>query len=274
MHKGRLCILSILSLLLTGMSRLQANDFIHIDWSSLHNDSVMPHVTQTIDLGVNWQQYTYRVNIDYPEYEPVTKKEQAILKSIKATPSDTLRYQWQIGISRKHGIGEVAIYPLIQKDGKWMKLTSFSLNVTPQSKTGRQEKRSAQETKARYAAHSVLKEGKWVKIRVSEEGIYQLTPSLLKQMGFNDISRVKLYGYGGRVQNMVITYSGKDADTDDLEEVPTLRRADGLVFYANGTLRWSNWAYSSQAKRYVSTREINPYSSYSYYFVTEGDNPQ
>ncbi len=274
MHKGHSYIIGFLSLLLAAVPNLYASDFVHINWNTLLSDSVMPDATRTIDLGTDWQRYTYHISIDYPEYEPATKKELKILKRIKATPSDTLRYRWQIGISRKRGLGEAAIYPLVRKEGKWMKLTSYSLTVARQPKAPTQGRQKARSANGRYAGHSVLKSGKWVKIRVAEEGIYQLTPSVLKQMGFNDISRVKLYGYGGRVQNMAISYSGKDADTDDLEEVPALRRTDGLVFYANGILRWSDWSYSDKAKRYVSTREINPYSRYSYYFVTEGDNPQ
>ena len=34
----------------------------------------------------------------------------------------------------------------------------------------------------RYAEHSRLASGKWVKIRVKNEGVYQLTASALKNM--------------------------------------------------------------------------------------------
>ena len=36
----------------------------------------------------------------------------------------------------------------------------------------------------RYASNSVLSSGTWVKIRISEPGVYQLTTSDLKNMGF------------------------------------------------------------------------------------------
>ena len=36
----------------------------------------------------------------------------------------------------------------------------------------------------RYATQSVLNTGKWVKIRVKEDGIYKLTATELKKMGF------------------------------------------------------------------------------------------
>ena len=50
---------------------------------------------------------------------------------------------------------------------------------------------------SRYASRSVLNTGKWVKIRVQEDGVYKLTASELKKMGFSDLSKVAIYGYGG-----------------------------------------------------------------------------
>lgn len=55
----------------------------------------------------------------------------------------------------------------------------------------------------RYAAGSVLAQGRWVKIGITEDGVYRLTYADLQKMGFGDASRVKLYGYGGHIQNEV-----------------------------------------------------------------------
>ena len=44
----------------------------------------------------------------------------------------------------------------------------------------------------RYAEHSKLASGKWVKIRVKSEGVYQLTSSTLKNMGFSNPEKVSL----------------------------------------------------------------------------------
>ena len=53
----------------------------------------------------------------------------------------------------------------------------------------------------RYADNSVLATGRWAKIRVPASGVYQITENLIKQAGFNDINKVKVYGYGGNLQN-------------------------------------------------------------------------
>ena len=47
---------------------------------------------------------------------------------------------------------------------------------------------------SRYAEHSKLSTGKWVKIRVADEGVYQLTSTTLKGMGFSQPSKGRLYG--------------------------------------------------------------------------------
>ena len=49
----------------------------------------------------------------------------------------------------------------------------------------------------RYAAHSVLAEGKWIKVKVDQTGIYKLTYAELKAMGFSDPTKVSVHGYGG-----------------------------------------------------------------------------
>ena len=71
----------------------------------------------------------------------------------------------------------------------------------------------------RYAEHSVLREGNWAKIRVSESGFYQLSDALIKKAGFSDASRVKIYGYGGALQPEKLT-GDYLTNTDDLQEVP------------------------------------------------------
>ena len=49
-----------------------------------------------------------------------------------------------------------------------------------------------------YAEKSRLAEGNWVKISVDASGVYLLTNTQLRQMGFSDPSKVKIFGYGAR----------------------------------------------------------------------------
>ena len=115
----------------------------------------------------------------------------------------------------------------------------------------------------RYAEHSVLREGNWVKIRVPESGFYQLSDALIKKAGFSNTSRVKIYGYGGALQPEKLT-GNYLAATDDLQEVPTCTIGGKRVFYAVGPVYWDN--------KESLERTRNPYSDYGYYFLTEGND--
>ena len=115
----------------------------------------------------------------------------------------------------------------------------------------------------RYAEHSVLREGNWAKIRVSESGFYHLSDALIKKAGFSDASRVKIYGYGGALQPEKLT-ADYLTNTDDLQEVPTCTIGGKRVFYAVGPVNWDN--------KESLARTRNPYSDYGYYFLTEADD--
>ena len=114
----------------------------------------------------------------------------------------------------------------------------------------------------RYAEHSVLREGNWAKIRVSGSGFYQLSDALIKKAGFSNPSQVKIYGYGGALQPEKLTGDYLTA-TDDLKEVPTCTIGGKRIFYATGSVIWS------QPESMKRTR--NPYSDYGYYFLTEAE---
>ena len=114
---------------------------------------------------------------------------------------------------------------------------------------------------SRYAEHSKLATGKWVKIRVADEGVYQLTSANLKSMGFSNPAKVCLYGYNlpflpeANIENL----------DDDLTEIPLYRKSDGtLLFYSCGTTLWTRPNESS-----AFIHRNNPYSKYIYYFLTE-----
>ena len=118
----------------------------------------------------------------------------------------------------------------------------------------------------RYAAHSMLREGRWVKIRVPQTGIYHLSDSLLEAAGFTDKSLVRVYGYGGALQPVLLTESYL-VRNDDLPQVPLLSKDGELMFHAVGPVSWN-----TSSDNY---RQRNNYSEYGYYFLTEApDNSQ
>ena len=122
-----------------------------------------------------------------------------------------------------------------------------------------------------FVNQSVLSNGKFVKIKISETGVYKITYSELKSMGLNP-ANVRIYGYGGA---MLSQYFG-DRHIDDLPQVPfyMYKGADGvfsdgdyILFYAQGSVSWQYTGY-----RFKHTR--NPYSDYGYYFLTDSGETQ
>ena len=110
---------------------------------------------------------------------------------------------------------------------------------------------------------SKLAEGRWVKIAVEENGVYQLTADELVEMGFPNPGEVKIFGYGGHMMPESITAYSKD----DLQQVPVMRTSDGkLCFYANGVHQVS--AVDYMTPRYFNVT-INAYSTHGYYFLTD-----
>lgn len=110
----------------------------------------------------------------------------------------------------------------------------------------------------RYATESVLNEGKWVKIEITETGVYKLTYADLRKMGFETPEKVGVYGYGGWPVKEDFTKEF----IDDLPAVAVWKGSDYLLFYGRGVTRWE---YTSG--EFVHTQ--NPYSTKGYYFLTD-----
>lgn len=264
------------ALLLAWTSSNAQSEFSHIDWSKYEVGETLPEYCQSVELGQDYSAWDYSVKIEYPELQEATKAETIGFAPFADEIADSIRVTTHLGVSRKVGMLDICVLPIMKKDGKYFKLLSCKIVVCKTPKAAKSPA-FASEDAPRYKAHSVLNKGRWVKIRVADEGIYQMSKSYLAGLGFNNINKVKVYGYGGRVQNHIISYgSYTNNDFDDLEEVPLYRRTDAVLFFAEGTVRWSNWSLSSPSNpngACGATHTNNPYSKYSYYFVTEGDEP-
>lgn len=109
-----------------------------------------------------------------------------------------------------------------------------------------------------YAPSSRMAQGKWVKIRVKEDGMQFVSDEQLKSMGFSSPEQVRVYGYGGRrlPQTLDSSYA------DDLPLQLSVRTGSGLMFFGTGTV---NWFLSGG----LVLHEQNPYSTGSYYFLSD-----
>lgn len=108
-----------------------------------------------------------------------------------------------------------------------------------------------------YAERSVLADGHWVKIRVSESGVCRMSFSELRSAGLEP-SQVRVFGYGGAQKEQDFS----KRNIDDLPQVPVYVGEDYILFYVQGPI---SWTYNGS--RFAHTR--NTYSDFGYYLLSD-----
>ncbi len=219
------------------------------------------------------------VSIRFPVFEIIEGDElRAMLPALQALQlCDSLQLQISRGFYRKQPQWSVSFYPFIYRRGHYYRLTGFDWKPQYDQDRVLQEDnyacrasfaslRSATPANdaSRYAANSVLSQGSWRKLSVTENGVYRITYDQLKKMGI-DPAKAQIYGYGGHL----LAEDFSDASRiyyDDLPPVAMYRNDKDryILFYANGL---QSWVYNSARKMY--TRELNHYSNKACYFITE-----
>ena len=253
-----------------------AQQFFHLTADELRVDTLSaPQFTHVMPLPEAWRDSVYTVRIVYPEYADMAAADVANYKRLVAEQPDAEpKVETHVTFDCKRASLLAAVNPVVFRDGRYKQLVSFMLRRESRAKFDARRDAAAYGERAdakvnvwdtlpaakRYAEHSVLREGRWAKIRVAESGIYQLTSALVRQAGFTDINKVKLYGYGGNLINE--TLDPKDlVEHDDLKEVATCDVDGKRLFYARGPVSWETETADRRTRNY--------YSNYGYYFLTE-----
>ncbi len=172
-----------------------------------------------------------------------------------------------IVIDRKEYFGEVQLLPIRQTaDGRFERLTSFTLNVAFQEITSRPPPPPPN------TFNSILEDGLIYKIAVVEDGVYKLDYNFLKDdlnIDVDNISpnQIQLFGNGGGflpepiasfreddlVENHIQIIDGGDNSFDN---------GDYILFYGEGPHKWY---FNDTHDRY--DRPQNPYDTRSYYYL-------
>lgn len=232
--------------------------FTTLDWNELKIDSVLPVYSEVVPLESDYADNTYTVSVLYPEFAPLNKRETEVAEKYSEKISDQIVVESHVGVTRRVGMIDISFVPIVKRDGKYMKLLSAQIVITPHAC---RQVAKAPAGSSRYVQHSKLQSGRWVKISVAEDGIYRLTRSQLRSMGFSNPEKVHLYGHGGHLLPEMIS---RNTHEDDLVEVPLYRseKQDAWLFWGNGTLHWEG-----------DDRIRNCYSVEGFYFLTEEENP-
>lgn len=169
-------------------------------------------------------------------------------------------------------VGLVSFVPMRKnpQTGQPETLESFTLKIifTPTQNTVTRQKKDVTE--------SVLAQGKWNKLGVTESGIYKVDKKYFSSLGFDanntDIRNIKIYGKAG---GMLPESNAIQRDEDLVENAVQVYDANGnnrfdnedyLLFYAKGPVSWK----FNQTTGYFN-HQVNYYSDTSYYFITVGN---
>lgn len=111
-----------------------------------------------------------------------------------------------------------------------------------------------------YTSSSKLSSGKWVKIKVTQTGMQQITNDQLRQWGFDNPDDVSVFGYGGNM----LTNEFKDNYADDLPAQPVYRTDDKIIFYGESDVR----IFGADPITSVKIQR-NSCATAGYYFITD-----
>lgn len=186
-------------------------------------------------------------------------------------PAQNVEVEAQIGVSREGNRVTFCFVPIVNRNGTWQKVLSFSLRVEagPESANVFQDTRKAK----RAASASKLSTGDWYKISVAKTAMFKITAKFLSDNGISEsavnFSDIRLLGNG---MGMLPERAGA-ARPDDLREVPVkiqdgnndgiLNGNDFVAFYAKGP---HQWRYNANSGYFQN--DINIYRSFNYYFLS------
>jgi len=232
---------------------------ISFDGAQYPSDNRLPYFNQRITCD---PAFTYRAELKNSVYISLTNEESVL---VPANLSFTEEAEIQITILRERGVSslDISVLPFVFRNGIILKLLSFEVVI---SKTPQPQKIAAA-TRHSYKSTSVLSQGKFTKIRISNSGIYKLTYEDLTSM-VADPANVRVFGYGGGV----LEQSFLLPKNDDLPEAAiwmekgtdgVFNAGDYILFYAQGVTRWQY-----DKSKTMFTHLNNPYSRFGYYFVS------
>ena len=234
--------------------------FTSLDWDEMKIDSVLPVYTEVVPLETDYKTHTYTVSLLYPEYAALSSKEAQVAERFDSLISETIDVETFVGIERGKGLLDISFIPIRRQGTKYEKLISAQIVINANRSTRLNARANAAGT-SRYASNSRLASGRWVKISITEDGLYQLSRSSLTNMGFSNPDNVHLYGYGGHLLPELIR---EGTHYDDMVEVPLFynSQTDSWIFWGNGLVYWSD-----------DTRISNTFARNAYYFLTQEDAP-
>ena len=173
---------------------------------------------------------------------------------------------------KKKSIAAISILPVRRNNsGGYERLVSFDIEIQPVSSVARIASAHT------FGPSSVLSQGDWYKIAVTQTGIHKIDYLFLKSLGIDvdniDPLNIKIYGNGGGM----LPFANNKFRYDDLEENKIFVAGendshfdaqDYVLFYGNNQTQWKFDPATNQFNH-----QLNLYADTTYYFLTISSSP-
>ena len=199
------------------------------------------------------------------EYTSISDKEKIKLSNLDL--SNSIIYSSDVLKSANNYYNRILVFPYIKTENNYKKITKFSYRST-------QKKFFNKIKKKLVKINSVLKNGDWYKISVSENAVYQLTFADLQTVGINtnnlNINSIRLYGNGGgMLPRLNSDFRHQDLQENAIEIVDNnnngiFESGDYLLFYGEDIDIWE--PYDNYIGKYHHYKHL--YDDNNYYFIT------
>lgn len=225
-----------------------------------HNGLPFLSVLKKIKNG----QKVSNVTIERATYKALTQEEKTVFNK-GALLESSVKIEFATVYDKGAPYAEIRLLPFRSSNGVIEKLYTYDLNIETTSYKVVSNRAKSSTTE------SVLSTGKWLKIGITNTGVYKLTKEVLESYGFDanvDPRTIKLFGNGGAM----LPERNSDYYPDDLIENPVFFQgesdgsfdaSDFILFYAQGPVKWS----FDNLKGYY-THQRNLYIDTAWYFIT------
>ncbi len=216
------------------------------------DQSRLPYWVESFDLNSS----DVEVHLTDVVFESVMSSQISLNDSV----GNDLKFKTEIGSSAGRSVLRLTIFPFVRRNNHIEKLVEFTVSINENAN----QLKSAT-TAYQWKETSVLRSGKWYKIKTKDKGIYKITFDQLKQWGFANPDQVSMYGNGG----FMLPVLNKDTRVDDLNAYPVLKGKDNagkdcMFFYSNGNIR-----IDEDSKTGILTHKQNYYSTETYFYLSD-----
>ncbi len=205
---------------------------------------------------IKFQNYDVKVELKNTNFILMTANEvEGVAKLGEIAEKIVLNYKVHTARDQRYVV--ISFIPIIKDvaTGGYKKLTDFDILITAKNQPVYSEK-----SEITFAQNSVLSAGKWLKIKLSQDGVYKISHAQLKELGFNNPADVRVFGNDAGM----LSFKNREYTTDDLIENNIFKSSDYILFYAKGTTRWE---YVNSSKMFMPI--VHLFSDYVYYFLTD-----